>query len=115
MQEIKVDRGEICDNGMGCPVMLEGLNAVLQRVYNRLNVIRGSFRYDRTLGSRIPEMDVRAEHADRLALRYAQEALLPCPDIRVEAARPGKNSVAVTVVTPLGRGKVTVYLKECEE
>ena len=115
MQEIKVERGKICDNGMGCPVMLDGLKATLQRVYNRLNVIRGSFRYDRTLGSRIPEMDVRAENADRLALRYAQEALLPCPEVRVEAAWPGEDRVVVTVVTPLGQGEVNVYLKECEE
>lgn len=114
MQEIKVECGRICDNGMGCPATLSGQEAVLQQVYNRLNVIRGSFRYDRTLGSRIPEMDIRAENAGVLALRYAQEALLPCPGIRAEAAKPDEDRVTVTVVTPLGRGEVTVYLKECE-
>ena len=48
MPEIKVDQGRICDNGLGFPKKLEGPEAELQRIYNRLNVVRGSFRYDRT-------------------------------------------------------------------
>ena len=112
MPEIKVDQGQICDNGLGFPKKLDGLEAELQRIYNRLNVVRGSFRYDRTLGSRIPMMQADAPSAERLALRYAQEALLPCPAVTVTAVEMDGDRVLVCVETPKGAGRVTVYLKE---
>lgn len=112
MPEIKVDKGCICDNGLGFPETLEGLDADLQQIYNRLNVVRGSFRYDRTLGSRIPKMNVFVPSAERVALRYAQEALLPCPAFSALEAQIGRNCVFVSVETPKGTGRVTVYLKE---
>ena len=112
MPEIKVDQGRICDNGLGFPKKLEGPEAELQRIYNRLNVVRGSFRYDRSLGSRIPTMQTGMPSAERVALRYAQEALLPCPAVTVTAVEIDWDRVLVSVETPKGAGCVTVYLKE---
>lgn len=110
--EIKLENGKICVNGLGLPETAEGLEALLQRAYNRLNTVRGSFQYDRTFGSRIPEMDFSTAYAAEEVLRFAQEALLECPEIVVENAVIHQNTVSVTLSTPLGAGTVTVYGKE---
>lgn len=113
--EIRLENGAVCANGLGLPETAEGLEATLQRVYNRLNAVRGSFLYDRSLGSRIPEMDLSVEEAAENALRFAQEALLDCPEITVEGTKVLGNTVIVTLSTPLGTGNVTVYGKERNE
>ena len=61
----------------GLPKTVEGLNALMQRAYNRICLKRGAFCYDRALGSRFYMLDAADEHAEERALRYAQAALLP--------------------------------------
>lgn len=112
--EIRLDNGAVCANGLGLPETAEGLEALLQRVYNRLNTVRGSFPYDRELGSRIPEMTLSENTAEE-ALRFAQEALLSCPEVTVQMAVLSGDTVTVTLSTPLGAGSVTVYRREKEE
>ena len=110
--EPKIVNGRFTANGLGMPEVLEGMEALLQRVYNRLNIKRGSFCYDPKLGSRIPEMKVW----DRMrVLQFAAEALLPCPEIRVTDAEMFGDRVEITVETPMGSGTVTVYRKENED
>lgn len=112
MTETKLDNGKVCGNGLGLPKTLDGLDAVMQRAYNRLNIVRGSFRYDRELGNR---MLGEAALTEEIALRFAQEALLPCPEIAVIRAEIREDAVTVLLSTPLGEGSVTVYLKEEDE
>ena len=59
----------------GLPKTAEGLNALMQRAYNRICLKRGAFCYDRVLGSRFYMLDASDEHAEERALRYAQAAL----------------------------------------
>lgn len=66
----------------GLPKTAEGLNALMQRAYNRICLKRGAFCYDRVLGSRFYMLDTADEHAEERALRYAQAALLPLPVLR---------------------------------
>ena len=87
--EIKVRDGAVCLNGLGLPETLSGLDALLQRAYNRLNAVRGAFRYDRTLGSRLPRAALSGRHAP-------------------ERAEVSADAVAVFLETPLGAGCVTV-------
>ena len=65
----------------GLPKTTEGLNALMQRAYNRICLKRGAFCYDRVLGSRFYMLNAADEHTEERALRYAQAALLqrsPC-------------------------------------
>ena len=57
----------------GLPKTAEGLNALMQRAYNRICLKRGAFCYDRVLGSRFYMLDAADEHAEERALRYAQD------------------------------------------
>ena len=107
--ESKIENGRMGVNALGMPEVLTGIDALLQRAYNRLNLLRGSFRYDGELGCRLPGVkEVTAE----AALRFAQEALLPCPEIAVIGAEIYGSTAVVLLSTPLGEGSVTVYLKE---
>ena len=73
----------------GLPKTVEGLNALMQRAYNRICLKRGAFCYDRVLGSRFYMLDAADEHAEERALRYAQAALLPLSLIHIsEPTRP---------------------------
>ncbi|MGN0478868.1 MAG: hypothetical protein ACI4GO_05510 [Hominenteromicrobium sp.] len=110
--EIRLNDGSICQNGLGLPETAEGLDALMQRAYIRLNTVRGSFPYDRTLGSRIPQMAVTTGHAEERALGFAREALLGCPEITAERAEIHGNAVTVFLSTPLGSGSVTVEKEE---
>ena len=71
----------------GQPVTIAGGQALLQRVINRLRVRGGSFPPCPDLGSelyRLP-LTLDGQTRDRLALHYAQQALLP-EGVRVEEA-----------------------------
>ena len=74
--DVRLENGVIRQNGLGLPETADGLDALLQRAYIRLNAVRGSFPYDRALGSRIPQMAITAEHAVEQALGFAREAHL---------------------------------------
>jgi len=92
----------------GRPVTIAGGQALLQRVVNRLRVRKGCFGADPGLGSelyRLP-LTLNGEARDRLALHYAQQALLP-EGVRVENAvcRPipaQPDSLAVDLVLRFG-------------
>lgn len=110
--DVRLENGVIRQNGLGLPETADGLDALLQRAYIRLNAVRGSFPYDRALGSRIPQMAVTAEHAAEQALGFAREALLGCTEITAERAEIHGNTVTVYLATPLGTGYVTVKKEE---
>ena len=110
--EIKILDGEICINDLGLPETLEGLDALLQRAYNRLHAVQGAFPYDRSLGSRLPEAVFSGQHGAEQALGFAREALRSCPEIEAVRAEVTADAVTVYLETPLGGGSVTVKRKE---
>ena len=63
----------------GHPVTITGLRAAAQRLLIRLSVREGSFVLDPGFGSKLHELpaSLAGEERDRLALHYAQQALLP--------------------------------------
>ena len=85
-----------------------GLDAVLQLVYNRLNIARGSFLYAPKMGNR---MQCAPDLTEKTALQFAQEALFPYPEIRVMRVKCDADTVQVQVSTPLGEGCVHVKRK----
>ena len=92
----------------GRPVTITGTQAVIQRLLIRLGVRRGAFAPDPELGSELHKLPLAlgGEARDRLALHFAQAALLP-ENARVEQARcrPVKgqsDALAVSVTVRVG-------------
>ena len=106
--EIKIENGAVCTNGLGLPETVSGMLALLQRAYNRLQIKRGSFPYDRQMGCRMHGVQTLTE---KTALQFAQEALLPYPEIRVLKAAVQEDAVTVLLWTPLGEGSVRILRK----
>ena len=69
----------------GLPKTAEGLNALMQRAYNRICLKRGAFCYDRVLGSRFYMLDAADEHAEERALRLENRL---CRRQRVHCVKP---------------------------
>lgn len=89
----------------GEPIVITGRRALIQRLLIRLGVRKASFAPNPQLGSELHKLPTTLTGAqrDRLALHYAQEALLP-EGARVEQAvcRPVKGkpealSIALTI------------------
>ena len=90
------------------PKTAEGLNALMQRAYNRICLKRGAFCYDRVLGSRFYMLDAADEHAEERALRYAQAALLPLAGVEAVSVRREGERFIFGLRTMLGTGKIAV-------
>ncbi len=95
--DVKIEDGAITKNEHGLPVTVSGTAALLQRARIRLCMIRGSFVYNRTLGSRIPQMDRTGAHAAEQACGFAREALVGCPSVSVVSATVTDGAVTVLV------------------
>ena len=89
------------------PKTAEGLNALMQRAYNRICLKRGAFCYDRMLGSRLYMLDAD-EHAEERALRYAQAALLPLAGVEAVSVRREGERFIFGLQTMLGTGEIAV-------
>ena len=92
----------------GHPVTITGTRALIQRLLIRLSVHKGSFAQSPQLGSELHKLPLAlaGEKRDRLALHYAQEALLP-EGARVEQAicrpiRGHPDALAVALTITLG-------------
>ena len=92
----------------GLPKTAEGLNALMQRAYNRICLKRGAFCYDRVLGSRFYMLDAADEHAEERALRYAQAALLPLAGVEAVSVRREGERFIFGLQTMLGTGEIAV-------
>lgn len=75
-------------NSCGMAQPAAGREALLQEAYIRLQMEKGSFPYDRELGSLLLRLDEVPEgEQPQLAFSYAQAALAPLPDIHVLQAQ----------------------------
>lgn len=101
-----LQNGDHAVDKTGLPMAVTGLGALIQRLLIRLSVRRGCFTPDLGLGSELYRLPWAAgEEAGRLALHYAQQALLPEGEARVVSAacRPlEEGALAVTVTVRVG-------------
>ena len=102
------DAGTLLPGEVGLPKTAEGLNALIQRAYNRICLKRGAFCYDRVLGSRFYMLDAADEHAEERALRYAQAALLPLAGVEAVSVRREGERFIFGLQTMLGTGEIAV-------
>jgi len=98
----------------GLSAEISGIRAVIQRLLIRLSVRKGSFLPDPELGSELYKLcGAGAGERDRLALHYAQQALLP-EGVSVQAARcrmTEPESLTVSVWVRLGRESYPLEVK----
>lgn len=94
-------RGDHFLDGRGLPVTLTGSAELIQRALIRLSVRRGSFSLDPSLGSELHRLPgARLDIMERLALSYAQEALLPMAGVsvsQVQLTRSGRDALQMIV------------------
>jgi phage gp46-like protein len=98
-----LQNGDHAVNPSGLPAAVTGTGEIIQRAMLRLGLRRGSFPYDRSLGSELHLLSREDSGAARRAAQsYVQEALLPLPGLRVEDVQvtipaPGELRLAVTL------------------
>ena len=98
--DILLKNGDHATDPRGLPVILTETDEQLQRALLRLCIRRGSFAYDKTLGSELYRLSGgEGEGTNRTAQSYIQEALLPLPEVRVGEVickRGGTGEFSVT-------------------
>lgn len=80
MVDVRIKNNDVVKNSSGRYEKITGEDALFQRAFICAAVKKGSFIYDRELGSRIKEINANAENAkDRFEL-VINEALVNCAD-----------------------------------
>lgn len=96
--------GDFCLDGRGRPVVLEGVDELVQQALLRLTTKKGAFALDTTLGSELYRLrGCGRERMAALAQGYVEQALLPINGLSVEGVQ--------CAFTPEGGVKLDVYLK----
>ena len=76
--------GDHATDARGIPIPISGPEELVQRALLRLGIRRGSFEYDRSLGSELYRLSRDISSATRRAAQsYVQEALIPLPELMV--------------------------------
>ena len=76
--------GDHATDARGIPIPISGAEEITQRALLRLGIRRGSFEYDRSLGSELYRLSRDTSSATRRAAQsYVQEALIPLPELTV--------------------------------
>lgn len=103
--------GDFKTDKNGLPYSVAEQDELLQQALIRLQVPRGSFRYDRTLGSMLYALTELDD--DTRALTLAQEALKPLPALTVERTvyqKKEPRGVSVWIKAPKGEFCLEVTL-----
>lgn len=108
IKDTRLREGNFVADGGGSLEQVSGKEAYLQRAENMLKIPRGSFRYDRSLGSKIGEIK-STEHLEEQLLLEANEALF---EQNMKAISVTVNALVASfvVLTPLGEGEVRFEL-----
>lgn len=97
-----VSNGDFLCNSKGTPINLGGYEELLQRVLIRLTVKKGSFVYDKSLGSRLYTLKATDGNIKERALALVREALIENPEVAVNdvkiALTNDKESLELTVI-----------------
>lgn len=92
--EIQLVRGDMLDTALSNGdflldsrsklIQVEGYNELLQQILIRLCVKKGSFVYDRSLGSNLYKLDINSQNINNKALSIIEESLSDMPEILVK-------------------------------
>ena len=73
----------LCDS-RGFPMKIYGTEELLQRVFFRLSIKKGSFIYDRNLGSELYKLNIYEENIKSKATSLIKEALIDMKNVIVK-------------------------------
>lgn len=103
----------ICDTRKNL-VELTGYDELLQRVLIRLGVKKGSFVYDKNLGSRLYTLKASSGNLNEKALALVREALLDMPEVLVESVHTaltnGGENLALNVALSINNTQKDVVI-----
>ena len=105
----KITDGDTELNKKGLPMEITGIDECIQQAFIRLTVKKGSFPYNRDLGSRLHTLGPVAEKNQLLA--YAGEALSGS-GIYAEDVEILENVFIFSLSTPFGKGEVKIAAGE---
>ena len=99
--DIKIDNKDIALKDNGMPVVIVGIEQVLQQLQIASNVEKGSFIYDRELGLEITEEIMESVNRDKTIETLLNELLIEVPNVTVTVksvnVESSKKTVTVTV------------------
>ena len=98
------------------PITITGARATIQRLLIRLSVRKGAFSPQPNLGSELHKLPLTGgEHRDRLALHYAQQALLPegalVEEARCSPAAGAPDTLALSLSVRVGGQSIPLEVK----
>ena len=102
-------------DGRGRPVVISGMQEILQRVLIRLTIQKGSFIYDPDLGSRLFTLKSTRGDIKQQAINLVREALSPMTEVTVEDVvidRVGEENLSMKVILSTNNetGEVAIKL-----
>lgn len=109
-----ISNGDFLCNSRGTPIELAGYEELLQRVLIRLTVKKGSFVYDKSLGSRLYTLKATDGKIKGRALALAREALIEVPEVTVDdvkiALTNGGENLELTVILAVNNTEKEVVM-----
>lgn len=106
--------GDIELDGRGYPIKITGMEEILQRVYIRLSVNKGSFIYDRSFGSELRRLSSQMVNLNEKALNLARDAVADMSGVMIASASAEvtEKGIKVRVMVVVGKqsGEVEVVV-----
>ena len=97
--------GEFELDGRGMPYLLSGLSEIMQRVSLCLKIKKGSFPYDRELGSELHTLTESVQPLGETAALLVKEAAAQIPQVKildVEASFDSEKKLGLSVLLEFG-------------
>ena len=78
-----LSKGDFLRDTRNLPIQISGVKEILQKVLIRLNVKKGSFIYDKDLGSNLYKLSANTKNLQNKARAIVIEALKPIKEVSV--------------------------------
>lgn len=107
-----LENGQHKPSDFGLTQRITGKELLLQRAYISLVVPKGSFPYNKELGSKLHTLSKSATpETSRLAAEYARQALVGLPEVQLEevvCSSPQPDVLKLDIIIKIGREKHTM-------
>lgn len=100
-----IKNGDFLLDGRGYPVKITGIDEILQRVFIRLSVDRGSFIYDKSFGSELRRLSSQMVNLNEKALNLARDAIAEMSGVTVTSASAEVTESGINVRVSILAGK----------
>ncbi len=102
--------GDFAQNETGKIYTISGMEETVQRCKILLGIKKGSFCYNRNLGSNLDSLSTEDEYLSGNALLLVREALLPLKQVEVTNVIPfTRNGTLILAVTVLAYGETAEF------